>query len=256
MRGGWRGLWWIAVLVGCTRAAEPSTSDAAQSTQAAPVPAEASGPLSFVTWTSPGAGEHEALPTVIAVHGRGDQAERFVALFEGLPGPVRVVAPRAPIPWGEGGSWFTDAAHRLDQEVLAEQMRARAGQVAALITALSADYPVRGKPVIAGFSQGGMLSFAVAIEHPEAIAGAVPVAGYLPVALVPDGAPRVRVPVRALHGEADDVLPLEPTQRGVAALQAAGFDVSMRTWPGVGHTIEPEQRAVLHATVTALLASP
>jgi phospholipase/carboxylesterase len=191
-----------------------------------------------------GATAEQALPLLIAVHGLGDTPENFLRVFDGFPEPARIVAPRGPYPWGEGAAWSTVMLADASPEALQAQLAEGSERVVALAEWLPGQRPTVGKPVITGFSQGGMVSFAVAARHPEAIAGAIPVAGWLPDGLVPP-ALAVVVPIRALHGEADDRLPLAATQQTVARLRAAGADVELKTYPGVGHTLTGPMRADL-----------
>ena len=46
-----------------------------------------------------------------------------------------------------------------------------------------------GKVVVTGFSQGGMLSYALALHHPELIEYALPISGMLPEVLWPTTPP-------------------------------------------------------------------
>jgi phospholipase/carboxylesterase len=118
-----------------------------------------------------------------------------------------------------------------------------AARLVALVEGLRRTRPTRGKPVVTGFSQGGMLSFALAAGHAEHFAAAVPIAGAIPAALYPTG--KASLPVEALHGAADDRVPTKAAQESVAALKAKGYAATLRTWPGVGHTINPEMRQAL-----------
>lgn len=200
----------------------------------------------------------EALPTVIAVHGRGDSADRFVGFVHGVQakvGPVRVIAPRAPMPFREGATWFSSSYG--DAAARGQEMLVRADQVAALIDTLSARGLVAGKPVVTGFSQGGMVSFAMALRHPDKVAGTVPVGGWLPSELVPSKPTTGQKAVRilALHGADDNVVPTMATRRAVDQLRAAGFQAEMQVFPGVGHSVPAGVHAQVLAHVASLLGS-
>jgi phospholipase/carboxylesterase len=95
-------------------------------------------------------------------------------------------------------------------------------------------YKTKGKPVVAGFSQGGALSFVVAVRHPEAVRAAIPVSGWLPTGLLPRPGAEV-APIRALHGGADTLVELDPTNEAVASLVDRGADASIEVFPRVGH---------------------
>jgi phospholipase/carboxylesterase len=104
-----------------------------------------------------------------------------------------------------------------------------------------------GHPVaVTGFSQGGVLSFALAVRHPELVTLAVPLSGGLPASLIPTaGPPPGAPPIRALHGNADDRIPVAMASRTVESLAARGWDAQLQTWDGVPHTVTPEMRRVL-----------
>ncbi len=262
----WLGLV-VLLLAGCTRepAAAPPTaapqieapaapeveapaaspSRPAEPIQAPEIPAEA--PLGFVEITTGGAGKADRLPLIIAVHGLGDRPENFVRLFEGLPLPARVVAPRGPTAHGQGRSWFpVRLPVRRDDPRMAAGVRSAAASLAALAAWLQARRPTVGKPVITGFSQGGISSFAVAVHHPDAISGAVPVAGALPADLWRGPGPSV--PVVALHGKADRVVPFADGAALVEALAARGADARMIAFDDVPHRVPPAvRRAVFEA---------
>lgn len=184
------------------------------------------------------------MPWVVALHGLGDRPDSFWRVLEGHKQPLRIVALRAPEPWGQGWSWFptrgATAAERL------AGMEAAIALVAARIQALQAALPGADKPVITGFSQGGMLSFGLAARHPELASLVIPVGGLLPDPLFPEQAPAGPLPpVRALHGAADDRVPAAGAAAATARLQALGFDASLQSYEGVGHGISAEMRREL-----------
>jgi phospholipase/carboxylesterase len=191
----------------------------------------------------------QPLPMVVMVHGLGDRPESMLRVMGQLPGPARLIAPRAPDRWNDGWSWFPTRSTGNEEE-LAVQMAQVAEQFVADLEATTEARPTEGKPILAGFSQGGMLSFTVAVHHPEAIALAVPVAGWLPEPLWPEaGPPDDAPPVRALHGLDDPVLPFQRTSDGVGALRSKGWDVSMQAFPDVAHQVPPQVRRALYLEV-------
>ena len=244
----------LGVVVGCAPAAPVVPAPAAPAPVVVPAVAEPAARLEYLVWTSEPATASTPLPTVVAMHGLGDRPEAFQTFLSNLDG-VRVIVPRAPLPWGQGSSWFSQRAMQAEPGVIAQEMVLRAAQVAALVEEVNATYAVTGPVVVTGFSQGGMMSFAMAALYPDRIAGAVPVAGIIPQGVLPPAltAAHRRTPIRALQGTADRVLPLTVAQRGVEAMRSRGFDVTLETFEGVGHAVPPPVRARLEAHVQAML---
>ncbi|MEM9693659.1 MAG: dienelactone hydrolase family protein, partial [Myxococcota bacterium] len=152
-------------------------------------------------------------------------------------------------PYGRGYSWFDIDARRAERVERAGLEHA-ADRVAALLARLTDVYPTSGRPVLTGFSQGGMIAFAVAVRHPTRIGVAIPLAGWLPVRLVPPGPPSAGAPpIYALHGADDPVLPLLPTMESVKGLRASGFTVDLEVYPATAHTVSPRMRRDLHRKI-------
>jgi phospholipase/carboxylesterase len=234
----------VAILAACRPAVEPAPV-------AAPVPIDAAVEIDAAV--RDGGDPTASLPMVVALHGLGDTPERFIGALDGLSG-VRVVALRAPEPWRTGTSWFRGSVRDLPEEALADELVAAADGVVARIEAATARWPTEGAPVVTGFSQGAVLSWAIPLLHPDAVAGAVPVAGFAPASLVPTGEAAARVPpIRALHGAADEVLPLARAEATRDAALAAGVDATLVAFPGVAHAVSAEERAAWHEAVRGLL---
>lgn len=201
-------------------------------------PAPDAPPLELVERVTAGADAGQPLPLIIAIHGLGDDPANFIRLFDELPFPARVVAPRAPTPHGRGASWFP--VRRLpppaEDPAMTEGIRASTERLAALARWLTRHRPTRGRPIVTGFSQGGILSFALAAKHPEAIAAAIPIAGALPASLLPTRS--VPVPVTALHGSDDPVIRLDWAEATLTGFPGA----ELRRYPGVPHRITPAMR--------------
>ena len=122
------------------------------------------------------------------------------------------------------------------------------------VASLATTRPTQGKPVVTGFSQGGMLSFALAAQHGDLWSAAIPVSGWLPPPLWPDKKRAATMPpLVALHGTEDPALKYPKTVACVEALTQRGAKVSLKTYPGVAHVISPPMRAELHRQLTASL---
>lgn len=235
-------------------AAGPAPREAA-SARAAPAPAgpaEAAG-IRYLERTTGGAEASERLPLVVAIHGLGDRPEAFTRLFDGFAGRARIVVPYGTAPYGNGFSWFPLA--RLDPEALAEGTEKAAHGLAAMIAELARTRPTTGRPIVTGFSQGGMLSFTLAVLHPEQVGEVLPVSGLLAPRLMPSSWPagKAMPRIHAFHGDADTVVPFERARQTVEALQKAGWPVEFSTYPGVGHTVSTKMREDAFAALNGAL---
>lgn len=192
--------------------------------------------LAHVERVTGGADAAARLPLVVAIHGLGDTPESFISLYDGFAGKARIVAPRAPDPYGPGGSWYPfreSTARKLPV------IRARADLLARFIGEVRARRPSVGRTIVTGFSQGGVMSFSLAAYHPQLLAAALPIAGMFDPAMPEPVAIKSPLPVIAFHGRADDLVTHAEGERAVEVLRKAGRSVTLKSYDGVGHTIPP-----------------
>ncbi|HXC52553.1 MAG TPA: alpha/beta fold hydrolase [Candidatus Limnocylindrales bacterium] len=215
---------------------------------------ETSG-LQYLEVLTGGAATADPVPIVVAMHGLGDHPETFRLLLDDLPAKARVIFPRGPMPHGDDGfSWFDFQPDDDEgQAALGDGIKAAAERITQLVESLKKQRGGPGRVVVCGFSQGGILSFEMAALHPDLIAEAIPVSGYLPSPLWPAERPKTRpLPkIIALHGEADRLIPLQWANWTVEALRSNGYDISLRSWPKVSHALSPEMRATLISAVVS-----
>jgi phospholipase/carboxylesterase len=195
------------------------------------------------------------LPMVVGIHGLGDRPRLPDIRYVGFGRPYRIVMPRGPKEWRHGYAWFEVRASDGKPEALAEGLETQAARVAKAVETLTERLPTKGRPVVAGGSQGGMMTFALAVHHPELFAGAVPLMGWLPPSLVPDALERGAdyPPIRSLHGTADNVVPLEPTRETVAELKALGLDVELTPVEDVGHYMTQDMERQVQSWLTSMI---
>ncbi len=223
-------------------------------TEEAPTPRPKPEPrpaaLDYLVRLTGGASASDNLPMIVAIHGLGDSPAGFFGLLAAYPGRARVILPAGPYPAGAGGrSWFEVRARRGRGIWLSEpELIESTDRIAALVREQLARHPTRGKPIVTGFSQGGILTFSLAARHPDLFCLAVPMGGLLPESMRPEAGPSGRsLPrIRALHGAADPLVPAPQARATVAHLQAIGIDASLEEFPGVGHRVPPPVMTALY----------
>jgi phospholipase/carboxylesterase len=214
------------------------------------------GELHFLELIEGSAPRSQQLPMVVLLHGMGDRPhEGWLEGFE-LHVPLRVIMPQAPIPHYQGFSWFDyDVRGNNPPEPLARGIARAAELLAELLALVPAHRATTGLPLVAGFSQGGILSYALALRQPDRLRFALPIAGLLPEPLWPVQAPQgKRPPIRALHGARDAVVPTEGARALTQRLRELGYDAQLEEFAGVGHTISPDMQRRVNALLQAGLA--
>ncbi|MBT8152429.1 alpha/beta fold hydrolase [Epibacterium ulvae] len=151
-----------------------------------------------------------------------------------------------PIPWIDGSS----------EEEAERGMLAAAEDLNAFLDALMVDEDLLPEQVVLlGFSQGTMMSLHVAPRREDAVAGVVGFSGRLmrPDLLKDDTVSRM--PVLLVHGDQDDVVPIQSMPEAAQALQEAGFkDVYAHVMKGTAHGIDPDGLGVALAFMRDVLS--
>lgn len=189
----------------------------------------------------------DELPLVVQFHGRADKPwipQGDHANTE----PTRMMLPWAPEKLGEGFTWFPLSITERDKDpkVLGHYIRERADEFAKVLEVFQTRRPTEGRALVSGFSQGGMMSFALALRHPDRIDGAFPCAGWLPDHLVTESVDPKRAsypPIRALHGRGDPIVPVEPTITLVDGLRERGLDITLEVFEWDEHSMNEEMHA-------------
>lgn len=183
----------------------------------------------------------ESSPLVVAVHGMGDRPEHWIESWRSFPAKVQIALPRAFTRHGDGFSWFELRDGMSDDELGAEVSASEAKLWKGVASLAGAR-----RILVTGFSQGGILSFAMASRHADRVAKAFPVSGSCPGPILPKNNART-APLVAFHGTHDQVLAFKWGKAAVDAFRQQGNDAVLREYPGVGHTITSEMRADLWA---------
>ena len=191
----------------------------------------------------PPADGQPARALVILLHGLGADGNDLIGLAPvwapHLP-HVEFVSPNAPYPCDMapfGRQWFS-LQDRSPETILGGVQAAWPILDAYIDEQLERTGLAPSQLALVGFSQGTMMSLYVAPRRSETIAGVVGYSGTLIGAdsLAEDAISRP--PITLVHGTADDVVPVERLPAAEQALNAAGFEVTTTTCPGLGHSID------------------
>jgi poly(3-hydroxybutyrate) depolymerase len=169
------------------------------------------------------AGGTSSYPLLVVLHGSGERGSDNRKQLRFLPSlivrpdyqqrfPCFVVAPQCP----EGHSW--------DQQ---------AGNVLDLIQHVMQEHPIDVRRIyLIGQSMGGSGTWLLASLRPDLFAAAVPIAGGGD----PQFAERLTaLPIWAIHGDADRIVPVTATRSIVSAIRQAGGRPIYTELQNVGH---------------------
>lgn len=180
-------------------------------------------------------------PLVIFLHGSGSNEEDLLTLADELPKHYNYLSVRAPKSMEPGRyQWFArkgEGAYDGDTS----DLKASGQMLLEFIAKARVKYPTDASNVyLVGFSQGAMMSYEVALRHPEAVGGIAAMGGrVLPILraeLTPDEARRT-LAVFIGHGTADPIIPYHDGTDADTFLRTLALEPEFHAYPGVGHSI-------------------
>ncbi|MDX1931968.1 MAG: alpha/beta fold hydrolase [Capsulimonadales bacterium] len=196
-------------------------------------------------------------PLLILLHGVGSNEHDLFDLAGLLDPRFLTLSVRSPITFGPGAyGWypvtFTPQGAVGDTR-LAEEGRQK------LITFIGEAVDTYGadprQVYLLGFSQGAIMSLAVALTRPDLVAGAVVMSGrLLPEAFAhrADDAALRGLPILAVHGVLDTVLTIAEAREMNRKLSTLPLDLTYREY-GMGHHTTPESISEVSRWLTARL---
>jgi len=186
-------------------------------------------------------------PLFVAIHGLGGAPEHWVEPWGTFPGKVQIALPRGFDKHEEGHSWFPWTTNMKDEK-LATHVVAAEERLWKGIAALAAGRKI----VVAGYEQGALLSYVIAVRHADAVLASFPVAGACPEGLFPKDKTKA-APIIAFHATADDVVSLTSDRASVDAFKAQGNRAELREYPGVKHSPSDKLHADLNDEILTAL---
>jgi phospholipase/carboxylesterase len=182
---------------------------------------------------------------VVFCHGYGADGNDLIGLgaeWQRLMPTAAFVSPNAPQPCEGapmGYQWFPIT--RLDPLEMMRGVESAAPRLNAFIDAELARLNLDGSRLaLVGFSQGTMMSLQVGLRRNVAPAAIVGFSGALtgPERLLNEI--QSRPPVLLIHGDADQMIPVQALYAAANGLAAAGVPVRWHVSHGIGHGIAPD----------------
>lgn len=187
----------------------------------------------------------EKNPLLLLLHGYGSNEEDLFSFASELPEDYYVVSARAPFDLSYGSYAWYAINFDADENKFSDIGQARASRdiIARFIDELVTNYAIDAENVaLIGFSQGCILSYAVAVSYPEKVQRVVAMSGYWnPEIAVDDYLENdcSKLRIFASHGTVDQVIPVEWARKSIPALQVLGIEIVFKEYM-VGHGVAPQ----------------
>ncbi|MCB4797529.1 alpha/beta hydrolase [Neotamlana laminarinivorans] len=187
----------------------------------------------------------ENAPLLIMFHGYGSDENDLFSFAKELPQELFIISVRAPYPMQPyGNAWYAinfDAEKGKwsdnDQAILSRDL------IAKFIDKAVETYPVdKNNVTLLGFSQGCILSFAVALTYPEKIKNVIGLSGYINKDILPEDLEAKNysnLDIYNSHGSVDQVIPVEWAQQNSPFLKKLNISHKYSEFP-VGHGVAPQ----------------
>ena len=184
---------------------------------------------------------------VILLHGYGADGNDLFGLAQALAPHLPNTAFRSPNAPERcavnpmGYQWFPISWLDGSPESAMKEGAERAAKTlhAYLDEALEEEGLTHDRLAIVGFSQGTMMSLNVVLRRPEPFAALIGFSGRL-VEIDGTGPITSKPPVLLVHGDQDEMVPVDSIHEARAGLAAEGIDVNWHISQGIGHGIAPD----------------
>jgi len=202
--------------------------------------------FSYIVKYSGNSGRNDNLPMLVALHGNGDTAKNFYnTALDQLNAPARIVLLKGPIPQAGGSAWPWNAADYAQY----------GNAINEAIASLALRYPTIEKPILLGFSGGGMVAYYQAVKHGNSYSYIFPVSGKLSSDMLGEKPFRQGAKVLAFHGNKDSVVSISGGKRAISILQEHGVSVKLVEFDGGHHGIFTDMKPTITQAIEQKIRS-
>jgi phospholipase/carboxylesterase len=184
-------------------------------------------------------------PLLLLLHGYGSNAEDLFSFANELPDEYYVISAQAPYDLQYGSYAWYAINFDADQNKFSDNEQAKSSRdlIAGFIDELILNYSIDPKAVsLLGFSQGAILSYAIALSHPEKINKVIALSGYINDEIFEDNYKNndlSKLSIFASHGVVDQVIPVNWARKTTPFLDALEIKSVYKEYP-IGHGISPQ----------------
>ena len=195
--------------------------------------------------------DRDVKASVIWLHGLGADGNDFAPIVPqlnlSLDFGVRFIFPHAPaIPVTINSgyvmpAWYDIKQVDVDRHVDNEQLQESASRIHDLIDREIERGIQSTRIIVAGFSQGGAVSFEAALSYEQRLAGIMALSTYFATeGTIKINAIQQSIPILICHGEHDPVVSESLGKRSRASLEKLGFDPEYHSYP-IEHSVCPQE---------------
>ena len=184
----------------------------------------------------------EKNPLLLLLHGYGSNEEDLFSFSTELPEEYYVVSVRAPYDLQFGSYAWYAINFDADENKFSDNEQAKKSRdlIANFIDDLTDNYAIDAQNVtLIGFSQGTILSYAVALSYPEKIKRVVALSGYLNLEIVKDNYKNnnfSNLKMFISHGTVDQVIPVDWARKASPILNDLVIENVYKEYP-IGHGV-------------------
>jgi len=180
----------------------------------------------------------ESLPMLVALHGNGDSPGNFYkTALDKISAPARIIVLKGVIKHGSGSAWPWSQ----------DQYDQYGSLITQAISELADTYPTKGKPILLGFSGGGMFAYHSALHFGDKYSYILPISGNLRSSITSDL--NIGARVMAYHGTKDDVVSFGGGASAAKVLKEKGVNVSFKQFDGGHHGMFRGMKSEISAEV-------
>ncbi|MNF24621.1 Carboxylesterase 2 [compost metagenome] len=184
-------------------------------------------------------------PLLLLLHGYGSNEADLFSFASELPDEYYIISARAPYDLQYGSYAWYAINFDADQNKFSDHEQAKISRdvIAQFIDELIETYPIDTNDItLLGFSQGSILSYAVALSHPEKIKRVIALSGYVSEPILEENYRNndfSNLSIFASHGTVDQVIPVEWARKTKPFLDNLGIQSIYKEYP-VGHGVAPQ----------------